>query len=411
MLKLNRNFLFSCLLVTGVALAGLGWFLRDLAWQELTRNEFQANEHLSRMLGNSLWPSFNNYILTTRQVAELDAMQSTTRQRLTISVQRQIQNLNIVKVHVFNTQGLIIFSTNPEQLNSDQSGNPGVLAALKGQSHSTLKFKEHIDHYHKTLHNRNVIASYVPIMIPGTQQVGGVIEVYLDVTSLVNSLESSLQKSIIAVCVCLMALYAYLFWIVRRNDRLIQSSRQQIKHMAYHDSLTGLPNRRQLTETLLERLEQKHLCHGVLFIDLDGFKPINDELGHKTGDDLLKAAAKRLTLCLSNSDIAARIGGDEFVILISPDLPVESMPFQNKVITLAEQIRSTLDQPFEHKSGPLHVTASIGISLSPVHSRDATDLLRKADMAMYSAKQKGRNQIVLFQEGICQTDRGLSWHH
>lgn len=410
MLKLNRHFLFSCLLVSGLALAGLAWFMRDLAWQELTRNEFKANEQLSQMLGNSIWPGFHYYIRNTQSISEKDAMQTTTRQRLKIQILRQIEGLEVVKVHLFNVRGMIIFSTDPAQLGADQSDNPGVMKALDGQHHSALTFREQMDAFHKVIRNRNIIASYVPVVIPSTDQIAGVLEVYQDVTPLVNSLESSLQKSIVALCVSLAILYGYLFWIVRRNDRLIQQSRQEIQRLAYHDSLTGLPNRRQLIEELIARLGQKHLYHAVFFIDLDGFKPVNDEHGHKVGDDLLVMTADRLRMHIQPDDLAARIGGDEFVIVISHSDVFDSRIFEEQVMSLAREIRECLDQPFDHAAGVLRVTASIGASLSPHHSSEASDLLRKADMAMYNAKQAGRNQVVMFRPGLCHVERDLSWH-
>jgi diguanylate cyclase (GGDEF)-like protein/hemerythrin-like metal-binding protein/PAS domain S-box-containing protein len=167
---------------------------------------------------------------------------------------------------------------------------------------------------------------------------------------------------------------------------------ETIRQHAFYDGLTQLPNRR----LLLDRLQQAIACArragnyvGVLFIDLDEFKPINDQLGHAVGDWLLQAVAKRLASCLRSYDSAARFGGDEFVVLL-PNLSQVS-----GAMMIAERIRQALSEPFVKDPGKsLSISGSIGVALFPDHADSECDLIQVADTAMYEAKRSGRNKIV-----------------
>ncbi|HEX7509320.1 MAG TPA: diguanylate cyclase [Polyangia bacterium] len=164
------------------------------------------------------------------------------------------------------------------------------------------------------------------------------------------------------------------------------------RDLSFRDPLTKLPNRRLLRDRLhsaVARARREGRKVAVLFIDLDGFKPINDTEGHETGDWLLKAVAQRLSECLREYDTAARLGGDEFVILL-PDLTQSEDAAQ-----VAERIRTSLASPFlTDDKRRLEISASIGVSLFPDHAESARDLLHASDEAMYSAKKSGRNRVV-----------------
>ena len=168
----------------------------------------------------------------------------------------------------------------------------------------------------------------------------------------------------------------------------------RVHHMAYHDSLTGLPNRALLSDRLDRamlnaRRSQRQLA--VMFIDLDRFKTINDSLGHMTGDQLLKEVANRLCCAVRGSDTVARLGGDEFVVL----LPGIADPVEASAV--AEQIIAALDQSFPLDGRQLHITPSIGICIYPDDGADVATLMRNADTAMYHAKATGRNNYQYFQ--------------
>ena len=165
-------------------------------------------------------------------------------------------------------------------------------------------------------------------------------------------------------------------------------SEETIRHMAYHDHLTGLPNRLLLNDRLEQALamgrRHKSLV-AILFLDIDRFKVINDTLGHAVGDELIKAVAQRLKKHLRDTDTVARLGGDEYTVLLQDVNGIES------VTRVVENIFAIFKEPFDIKGHELFLTASIGISVYPDDGTDSETLLKNADIAMYMAKDEGRN--------------------
>ncbi len=170
---------------------------------------------------------------------------------------------------------------------------------------------------------------------------------------------------------------------------------EKIQQMAFHDSLTGLPNRKLFSDRLgivLAQAKRNKKEVGIVMLDLDNFKDVNDTLGHDVGDILLKAVAERLSGTLRKSDTVARFGGDEFV-LIFPDMKVreEAIPFVQKII-------DRFHKPFLIDNHQLIVTTSIGITVYPNDGMDEKVLMKNADIAMYQAKQAGRARYQLYKK-------------
>ena len=165
---------------------------------------------------------------------------------------------------------------------------------------------------------------------------------------------------------------------------------QQLLHIATHDTLTGLANRRMLTERLshaLARAERTGEAVAVLFIDLDGFKSVNDKYGHGAGDEVLRDVATRLRRIARATDFVARLGGDEFVILLDTDVHPGSPSM------LAERVFDALSAPCRFTGGEAPIGASIGVAMHPPLSNLAADLIRRADAAMYEAKSAGKGCV------------------
>ena len=189
------------------------------------------------------------------------------------------------------------------------------------------------------------------------------------------------------------------FTVLReRVSRLLQANRveKRVKELAYHDSLTGLPNRSKLMQDLriiLNRAKLDSSNFAVLFLDLDHFKNINDSLGHNIGDLLLKAVADRLQSAVRESDFVARLGGDEFTVIL------ENIEEPDAISTIAQNICTSLSSPFAFIQQKMFVTASVGISVYPEDGTDVNALLKHADLAMFSAK-KSRNNYSFYQQGM-----------
>jgi len=182
---------------------------------------------------------------------------------------------------------------------------------------------------------------------------------------------------------------------VSRDISQRKKTEAYIRHMAQHDALTGLPNRVLFDEHVAATLalaRRNGTSFGLMFIDLDNFKKINDSFGHRVGDLLLQGVTTRLLQTVRASDAPARIGGDEFVVLL------REIRASHDALPLAEKVRLALCEPFEIEGHTFAISASIGIALYPDHGFDAIELSRSADAAMYQAKGCGRNQVTIALE-------------
>jgi diguanylate cyclase (GGDEF)-like protein/PAS domain S-box-containing protein len=173
-----------------------------------------------------------------------------------------------------------------------------------------------------------------------------------------------------------------------RDISMEEAARERIEFLALHDPLTGLPNRAQFSD-VLEATLKRGGAHAVLFIDLDGFKPINDSLGHEAGDEALKAVASRLRHAVAADDFVARLGGDEFVAIL------RDIPERNTAAAIAERLIAAISQPLTLLGNPSRLGASIGIAMIPEHGNQANAVLTAADNAMYSAKHAGKGCVIV----------------
>jgi diguanylate cyclase (GGDEF)-like protein/PAS domain S-box-containing protein len=170
---------------------------------------------------------------------------------------------------------------------------------------------------------------------------------------------------------------------------------QRVAFLAYHDPLTGLPNRAQLSESVYSAIESARATGrsvGLLCLDLDDFKLVNDSLGHPVGDELLVSIARRLEKLKRHGDLLARTGGDEFFLLL-PDLPAGGM---DDLVASAQRVSAALAEPVEVEGAEFHVSASLGVSIFPRLAVGGEELLRQADTAMYQAKRAGRSGHMVY---------------
>jgi diguanylate cyclase (GGDEF)-like protein len=190
-------------------------------------------------------------------------------------------------------------------------------------------------------------------------------------------------------------------WFNQRTNELL-ATQAQVNSLAFYDPLTGLPNRKMLKMHIDKKLlsaQKNKTCGAIIFLDLDHFKVLNDSLGHDIGDQLLIEFRKRLELCLRKGDIAGRLGGDEFIIVLSQ--PSFNNHNKTKIPSaIAKQILSSLSEPFLLAGNMYHITASIGIAIFDEYSSSTEDILKYADSAMYQSKSNGRNTYCFFENGM-----------
>lgn len=198
-----------------------------------------------------------------------------------------------------------------------------------------------------------------------------------------------------------MALLGRLSWKLQRAQVRNMEQRiahaQRVEYLAFHDSLTGLPNRAFFTQLLTQGMHHSRRYNkqlALLFLDLDRFKMINDSLGHDAGDELLQEMGRRLNKAVRVSDVVARLGGDEFVVL----LPEIETLTQAEIV--AAKVLSVISEPFTLAGQELHITVSIGVAIYPRDGEDEQSLLKSADIAMYYAKERGKNNVQFSSEEL-----------
>ncbi len=205
-----------------------------------------------------------------------------------------------------------------------------------------------------------------------------------------------LPLSILALLL-IAAVLTVLLRHVRRSTLALEASEAQAQHLAFHDTLTGLANRTMFDDRLAHELASARQ-HGsslaLLYLDLDGFKSVNDTLGHPAGDELIRAVGSRLQEAVRSSDLIARIGGDEFAI-IQREI---SSPAEAEVLCL--RLVELINEPFAISGTQARVGVSVGIAFGPSDAEDRTELARKADIALYEAKAAGKGRFVFFSEGM-----------
>lgn len=190
-----------------------------------------------------------------------------------------------------------------------------------------------------------------------------------------------------------------------RALRLVEEKTAELRHQALHDSLTGLANRALITDRaqrILARSRRAGTVPCAMFLDLDGFKTVNDTLGHDVGDQLLKSVAARMHACLREADTIGRLGGDEFVILL------DDIEVAQRAAEVAQRIIDVLSEPFDLVDGESPVTAGISIGIAVGARESAQELLRDADLALYDAKASGKNCFRTFDAAVNSgLERGL----
>ena len=404
MFRLLRYFSIASLismLAAAFALGALHWALERSHLLELGEKH---NIGLTRAFTGIIWPPFRSYAASAVNL-DGDALRNNPNfPRLDQSVRTAMRNTSTVKVKVIRLDGRILYSTDPDEIGSDYSNEAGYRKALKGEVYSEIEHHDRFVSLNGELTNCDTLSSYVALRHAPDEPIEGVLEIYTDITDVLASDEREEVYILVSAIAVLTVLYGILYLIVKRADSIIKSQHerqrrieQSLRFATMHDALTELPNRVLLLDRIRQSItaaERRSNLLAIAYINLDNFKNINNSMGHQAGDKVLQAIAKRLTACLREGDTIARIGGDEFVVSL-PDIQSNMNLYQ-----ISRKMLSAVSEPLVIQDRELHLTASIGITLYPEHGKDAETLIRKADIAMYSAKSLGRNRHQVYVENL-----------
>jgi len=397
--RLRRYFSVAGLAGLLIILLLLIFFYRQLAFQAIEAQETRANVAVATRLIRQRWAYFASFI---REVSGLPRMRLLRHPDLAVMRTELPHDLmldspfnDIVKLKLYARDGFTVYSTDARQIGEIESQNSGFRTAKSGGIATQMLYKNTFDGYEGVIVKRNLASVYLPVRRRAGDPVVGVMEIYSDVTPLVEQLNTVQWQIVGGVSAAFALLYLFLFVIVDRAARILRRQellgRQQqafVRHQAYHDNLTGLPNRASFNERLgeaLSRVTRARRPLALLYFDLDRFKQVNDSLGHEVGDRLLQAVTHRIRESLRESDLLARMGGDEFTVIS------ENLEQSHSALTIAERLLETTRDPFVIDGHSVVVGISIGIAQFPDDAQDAQRLISAADIAMYAAKGIGGN--------------------
>ena len=405
--RLLRYFTLISLVSIVVASAVLGAWFRTISVENLLSSEERNNVALAHSMSQSVWPKYSTFLRSASSLS-IDALRAhQITKEIDEYLEDQFKGLGILKVKIYDVNGYTVFSSNISQIGDSKKDHPSFKLARQGEVVSKMSFRDKFYAREELISNLNIVASYIPIRRSAITPVEGVFEVYKDVTPLISEIKQTYSDVILGVSGILAVLFLVLFFVIRHADNIIKKfnlaqlkSKEKIEHQAYHDSLTGLPNRLLLLDRLehaMELAKRDDRLLGVMFIDLDHFKSVNDNLGHDKGDMLICEVAKRIADCLRPTDTVARLSGDEFMVVL------EGLRTIDRVTEIAKRIVYSIGKPFDFGSETAVVTCSAGISVYPFDEEDnAMSLIKKADTAMYAAKQRGRNNYVYYIEDMAK---------
>ena len=446
--RLTRYFSILSFVLIAVAGVALGLSAQQQGTRQVTDMAQRHNEAMSQVFLNELWPYFSVFVAKSAGRSASELRKAVDSLELKSKTSALMMNSDIIKVKVYNQDGLTIFSTDASQIGENKRDNQGFKAALAAHTVSELTHRNQFDSFEGSRVDLDVLSSYLPIR--DGEQIPGVIELYQDVTPFVQNLHQVLLRVMLVGAAVMFLLYLMQLIVVRYAQGILhkqeialrESNREldvrvaertrelaginsqleaevlerrraeaRLAHLAHHDTLTNLPNRLQFAEHLqriVNKAERNRQQLAVLFIDLDRFKAVNDTLGHAVGDELLIEVARRLTGQLRGGDLVARLGGDEFVCIL------EEIQAPLDASRVAEKLIACIAAPLSIQGHDLGISASIGISLFPSDGMDGGNLLRAADTAMYQAKKHGRNtyhfytpEMTLYAQNRAQIERLL----
>jgi diguanylate cyclase (GGDEF)-like protein len=407
---LTRVYSVASLIGIGLVAIVLSWLYRTVSVNGLLEHETQSNLALAQAMANTIWPPHAEFIAAAGRLPRDQLAARAEIVTLDRDVRQKVRGLDIVKVKIYTLDGLTVYSSEPRQIGEDKSANAGFRLARSGEVASELVYRNNFSAFEREIEDRDLLSSYIPITHAATGATEGVFEIYSDVTRLVRDIRRTGYVVVGVVTGLSLLLYTFLFLMVRRADRVIQRhedeertmQRDQIRHLAYHDVLTGLANRMLFKDRLqhavaIARRENRSV--GLMFLDLDRFKVVNDSLGHESGDQVLVEAAARIRARVRQADTVCRTGGDEFVVIL------EALSGPEEAEVVAERLLQAFNQPMRIANRELVLSLSIGIAICPDPTNDPARLLSDADTAMRHAKDRGRSHYAFYSAELDERAR------
>ena len=399
--RLHSYFLLACLPVVAIITSLSAYSYIYFATGILVEQETQASQDKTHFLAQLLWPRFEPHIIWSKDQDATSLRAAPAVSEIDKIMVDLFYGTNIIKAKLYNIDGLTVYSSQHSQIGANKSENPGFISASNGSVRSNLTWRNEFHAFEKIIIERDIVSSYLPLYDTRTREVIAVVELYSDVTYLMTHINRTHNQVIFGALASFGLLLGALYALIVRADRLIScqhrelaDANKEISRLAYMDAVTQLPNRHRFNQALEESIHQcrrDNECFSLFYLDLDGFKAINDNQGHGAGDAILAEIAQRLKRAVRSTDMVFRIGGDEFAILLSG----ANMP--EAVTHVTEKLLINVAEPIEIGEHMLTVSVSIGIACYPKLASNSKTLIELADSAMYRAKSRGKNCYEISQ--------------
>jgi diguanylate cyclase (GGDEF)-like protein len=378
-------------------LAAFAFVYHRHALDELAELQQRQNVVVVRTLANTLLPRHAAILVVPSDATAAELKQRPEVAALHAAVREMVRGTDILKLEVVAPNGITVYSSDVTQIGENKRQNEGFQRALLGETPSVLAHRDQMDAFDKRGSDLDVVATHVPYRGADRAQ-SAVFEVVADVTPLAAQARQRVWIVLGALAAAIVAIGLGAFALVRAvadNLRKVEreAGERRVRHQAYHDALTGLPNRANFLEHLGESVSSaqrngKQLA--VFMIDIDRFKLVNESCGHKVGDRLLRRLARRVSTVLPRHEKLFRVGGDEFAFVLGGDNPMRD------AAELGQRILAALAGTFQVNDRAISVAVSIGVTVYPDDANDAAALVRHGDAALHAAKSEGGNRVVFF---------------
>ena len=399
-LRLTRNFSLAALAGAALLAYGLVTFDRHTGYAQLLEHETHTNAAVAHALIGANWARYAGVVSGGAPLSRRELLGREEIRGLRESADRLRAQGHVARIELLSTAGVIIFSSDAARIGMQRGGEEGFTAANEGEGSSEWVAADRARLIASGDVRRVLIGTYVPVRASDTSPVSAVAEVVSDVTPLVARLERAQRDKLVWAAAGLLAIFAMLLVLVRRAERILRrqelervASEERVRHHAYHDRLTGLPNRDSLMERLEEAVKLYALAgrmFALLLADLDRLNTIREGLGQEAGNEVVNAVAGRVRQSLREGDVVFRVGPSEFAILI------EDVVGPGDAAFAARRIIEVSAQPISVGKHEVSTVASVGITVFPDDDRIPERLVRNADAAMRRAKEAGRGRYEFY---------------
>lgn len=389
--RLERLLLLVSLTSLVVILTLSGYGVYRVYSEQVIANAREDSIHI----GEVLWSQEQGDLLLTgddgrQQVAAVGDMAAVDRE-----LRRFLAPFGIVKIKVYDSSGLIVYSTDASIVGRVDQDNLRLANALQGDVDAKLEHKgTFLDLGDEQILNIDVVETYVPIR-GDSGGVIGAFEVYVDGTKYRQQIRVGVQRTLVVLAGIFLLVFMPSFFILRKVTRDLQRAQSSLTTMATTDALTGLLNRNHLMRRLQEESSRLQRVRetppgpslALIMLDIDHFKRVNDTYGHPAGDAVLQEVGRRLTKAKREYDVLGRYGGEEFLFA----LPATDLVGARAV---AERLRQAVrSQPFQVEGRDLRVTVSLGVGVVQAGEENCEAALKRADEGLYAAKRAGRDCV------------------